>query len=347
MFISNNTDYVFKIDKINSIYEGVNEYIDLQYAKLKLSNNHYKLKFEIDLYIAGNYVLPNDCLMLKVSGPTFSIDNINIIETNNSIDATIPNIQRDCIKTYKAFFELNAAEDSFFNGNSNCIFDLNLSLDINTESMDKNNSNIDPIVFKKFLNELHLSSQNIKIEYDHYYDIDNNSKISLPMVYVNDILDNKYIKKQEISFELEDLSFATNSFYKIFSFSFNENINVNIINTQLDISYTHDNIFKTSKIEFTKEYNLNTNNVLFELNSHETYFDESKKEIIFTKGNKGFCFPFDTNGWINACFSMIINNKVFKFNVKNFYNYFYFKKNINVLIEQNHEELTTYNEIFF
>lgn len=336
------------IDKINSSFFNKNEFIDIQYCKVIVEQNYYKLKFNLIFYVSNNFFLPANSLTVKAIAPTFEVDNIPLIKTNKTIDTSIENIQKDTIDVFATSFDVDISEDFFFNGTSNKSFDLNLTFNFDSSLLNKDNSNIEANVFETFISELLNCKFDIKINNISYISVLSNGTYNHVYAYENDNLNNYLNHYKKIKFNLENFSSIDYSIKKLFSFEvFDEIKKITISNILLTLNYKHNGIDKIAQLKFDTEYDYWSNNLAFVLNDYETYFDKNKNEIIFQNGNRGIFFPFDTNGFYEIAFALTINNKPIKYKLKNNFSYIYQTNKANFVVEPLEEELIEYEEIFY
>lgn len=348
IFVSNlKSDNIYKIDSIISKYPSDNSYIDIQYVKIKMTQSFYKLNFEFVLYVSNNFLLPANSIKMEANLPTSTIQDISLIKTNEQVDININDIQYDAIDVYKANFSIDISDDNFFKNTSNKNFNIDLNYDFDSSLLNKDNSNINPIVFETFLSELLNLKHSLKINFSGYTEVNKNGFYKHPYYYESDTRNKISINQFDIKFETENFSDVDYPIKKLFSFYISDNNNeqITISNVKLVLNYKYNNINKKCELLFDSELDYNSDSLSFLLNNYETYFDETKKEMIFQYGNKGITFPFDTNGKYQVGFTLTIKNKPINYKITNNFNYVYSKNKANFVVEQLFEDLIDYEEI--
>ncbi len=339
---------LYWIQKIDSKYFVRNQYVDVQYCKVYLQQNYYKLRFNLVFYISNNFFLPANSITTKIVGPTFEVNDIPLIKSNDTINNSIENLQYDTISVYKTMFEIDISNDPFFQGTSNKSFDLNISFDFDTSQLNKENSSIESQTFETFISELLNSSFDIRIMNNSYIFIPNKGIYNHVFAYENDNLNNSFVHSKKVKFDFQNFSSVDYSIKKLFNFEVIDGTNnLTISNVHLKLHYKYDEIDKMAELKFDTESDYLSNNLSFVLNNYETYFDKSKNEIIFQNGNKGIFFPFNTNGFYEISFILIINNKPITYNLRNNFSYVYQQNKANFIVEPFFDELIEYEEITY
>ena len=343
MLVINNQSYY--IDKINSKYWGKNTFVDVQYAGVDLHYDFYKIYFDLKLYVANNFFLPADSLILNVKTPSFEVDEIQMFKINVEPDKNIPNIQHDVINVYQASFTLDISDNLFFNEKLNKDFDMYLSFDINTNSINENNSIINLKNFYDFINELKAIKLKIKLFHQNIIDVNASQKQWIVTSYFNDSINKVDIGKIDVNFFLNNLKNMTKNMYDLFELTFNDYFSFSVEEVFVQLHYFMNDVSKSAKIEFNSKQNVYAKKAVFSINDYETYFDEKNQEIVFQKGSNGINFPFDTYGNIEIEFKILINKKFINFKVVNQFSYFYIEDNYNFVIEPLLEKLSEYEEL--
>lgn len=338
----------FYINEINSKFPSINnnKYIDYQYVFVKAKYSYYKIFFEIDVYIANNFFLPSDSLLLNINAPSFEVNDLTLVRSLDIVDINVPNIQYDSCNVYKTSFSLDISNDDFFVGSIDRYFDLNFSFGFNPNSLKNEDGQIGVSNFNEFINEIKLSKITIPFYHQNKILVNNNNYYE-HVVSVESNSNNKInLTKKNFYIELINFEYTNEPIKKLFSINFDETYNLIFKDVILNLNYSIDNQKKNSKLQFESELGINGKNILFELNNYETYFDESKKEILFQKGNNGISFPFNTYGEYEISFVMLIENKPTIYKITNKFNYSFVNNNTNFIVEDLFESLINYEEIY-
>lgn len=344
----NNTKEDFYINEIQSKFPSLNnnKYIDYQYVFVKANYSFYKIFFEIEVYIANNFFLPSDFLLLNVNSPSFKVEDLMLIKTQKIVDINIPNIQYDVCSIYKTEFSIDVSGDNFFNGTADKYFELDISFGLNPNSIKNDNGEIDINNFNQLINEISLSKVKVPFYHQNKILINKNDYYEHIVSIESDSRNKMNLIRNRLFIKLFDFEYANEPIRKLFNIYFDKTYNVTFKNVVLNLNYSINNYKKNAKLEFNSELNTSGKNILFELNNYETYYDEKKEEIIFQKGNNGIYFPFDTYGEYDINFTLLINNKPVNYEIINTFNYSSSSNNLNFIVENLSETLVNYEEIY-
>lgn len=342
--ISNDSSYYIK--EIDKQYSFPNKYVYMVEGHIDVTFNERKMNFYIEVYVANNFFLPNDFLKGTLILPSQEISGINFINTYKRPPSVIGNNWPSTSYIYSANITIDLTVDNFLGSLDNRSIQMDLDFSCDTNSLNKDNVNINAQTFQQFISELENSS--LKFVFNLKNSVVIKQDTTDYFEYTYKIKSDRTQTSTGVSITFKLPKYSNRNLYIYDLFEITDIPTSSYFDIQIDkltINYSNNGKRKEVSCSINEKTSFK-NDYKYSLNNYELYWDSKTNEPIFQYGDNGINFPFDTFGYYKIGFYITFFNRSIYYEITNEFTY-KISSNFSVNVEDsNYELISNYKTIY-